>query len=163
MNVGPPVVDSVDGPARVRRSCQACVMRGTWTRPRVATIAFGGAAGAGARWAVVTTVDAGQFPWPVFALNVAGSILLGALLAVDGDQPRTRLLLHDAGGIGFCGGLTTFSTFAVEVVDLVRAGRASTAGVYAVTSVAFAILGVIGGGTLGRWLHALPLPVEKQP
>lgn len=137
-------------------------MRGTWTRPRAAAIAIGGAAGAGVRWAVVITVDAGLFPWPVFALNVAGSILLGALLAADGDRPRARLVLHDAGGIGFCGGLTTFSTFALEVVDLVRAGDAGTAGVYAVTSVAFAILGVIGGGAVGRRLRALPWPAEKQ-
>lgn len=138
-------------------------MRGTWTRPRVAAIAVGGAVGAGVRWAVVTSVDAGQFPWPVFALNVAGSILLGALLAAEGDQPRDRLVLHDAGGIGFCGGLTTFSTFAVEVVDLVRAGQAGTASIYAVTSVALAILGVIGGGALVRRLRALPVPLEKQP
>ena len=138
-------------------------MRGTWTRPRAAAIAIGGAAGAGMRWAIVINVDAGQFPWPVFALNVAGSFLLGALLAAEGEQPRARLVLSDAGGIGFCGGLTTFSTFAVEVVDLVRAGHATTAGIYAVTSVAFAILGVIGGGAVVRRLRALPLPLEKQP
>ena len=138
-------------------------MRGTWTRPRAAAIATGGAAGAGVRWAVVTTVDAGQFPWPVFALNVAGSILLGALLAAEGDQPRARLVLHDAGGIGFCGGLTTFSTFAVEVVDLVRAGHAGTGGVYAVASVTFAILGVIGGAAVMTRRRALSPPLEKQP
>lgn len=138
-------------------------MRGTWTRPRAAAIAIGGAAGAGVRWAVVTTVDAGQVPWPVFGLNVAGSILLGALLAAEGDQPAARLVLHDAGGIGFCGGLTTFSTFALEVVDLVRAGHAGTAYVYAVTSVALAILGVIGGAAVVTRLRALSLPMEKQP
>jgi len=132
-------------------------MRGTWTRPRAAAIAIGGSAGAGVRWAVLATVDAGQFPWPVFALNVAGSILLGALLAADRDSPSGRLVLHDAGGIGFCGGLTTFSTFALEVVQLLRAGHAGTASAYAVASVAFAILGVLAGGAVIRRLRALPL------
>ena len=56
-------------------------------------------------------------PWTVFLLNCGGSFVLGVLLAEEWAHPRARLLLHDAGGIGFCGGLTTFSTYAVEVVD----------------------------------------------
>jgi CrcB protein len=138
-------------------------MRQPWDRRAAAAIAIGGAAGATVRWLVVTTVDAGRFPWPVFVVNVLGSILLGALLAAEWTHPDTRLLLHDAGGIGFCGGLTTFSTFALEVVNLVRYGDATVAVVYAVASVTAAIAGVaLGAGALHR-LRAVTLPLEEAP
>nr|MDQ3355012.1 hypothetical protein [Actinomycetota bacterium] len=58
-------------------------VRGSWDRRRVTAIAVGGAAGATLRWALVTSVESGRFPWPVFALNVVGSVLLGVLLAVE--------------------------------------------------------------------------------
>ena len=138
-------------------------MRRRWDDRRLAAIALGGIAGAGVRWAVVTSVEVGRFPWPVLALNVAGSLLLGALLAEEWDHPSLRLLLRDAGGIGFCGGLTTFSTFSVEVVELIRSGSTSVAVAYATAT----LLGTIGGvatgaGALHR-LRAATLPLEEQP
>jgi CrcB protein len=138
-------------------------VRGTWDRRRVAAIAIGGAAGAALRWAVVTSVEAGPFPWQVFALNVVGSVLLGVLLAEEWSHPRARLVLHDVGAIGFCGGLTTFSTFSLEVVNLVRDGNASFAVIYAVSSVAAAIAGVTAGAAALRRVRAVATPLEEQP
>lgn len=138
-------------------------MRGAWDRGRVIAIAGGGAAGAGLRWAVVTSVDPGRFPWPVFVLNVVGSVLLGALLAEEHRRPSARLLLHDAGAIGFCGGLTTFSTFSVEVVGLLRDGHALMGTAYAGGSVAAAIAGVLAGAAALRQVRAVTLPVEEAP
>ena len=135
----------------------------TWDPPRAAAIAAGGGGGAALRWAVVTTVAAGRFPWPVLAVNVAGSFLLGVLLAEEWDHPKARLLLHDAGAIGFCGGLTTFSTFAVEVVDLVRDGHAATGALYTLASVAGAIAAVVAGAAALRHVRALALPLEERP
>ena len=86
--------------------------------------------GSALRWAVVTSFEVGRFPWPVLALNVAGSVLLGVLLAEEWSHPSALLALRDAGGVGFCGGLTTFSTFSLEVVDLTRDGNAGLAVVY---------------------------------
>ncbi|MGH9179508.1 MAG: fluoride efflux transporter FluC [Acidimicrobiales bacterium] len=126
-------------------------------------IAAGGAAGATLRWAVLSVVETGRFPWTMLAINVAGSVLLGVLVAQEWTHPRARLLLHDLGGIGFCGGLTTFSTFNVEVVQLIRDGHAVTAGIYAVASVAGAIAGVMGGAGALRGLRALTLPLEERP
>jgi CrcB protein len=127
-------------------------------------IAAGGALGAAARWAVVASVTtAGPMPWPVLAINVVGSLVLGVLLAEEWDHPRARLLLHDVGGIGFCGGFTTFSTFAVEVVDLVRAGAAGTAIAYGVLSVTLSIAGVLAGAALLRRVRAITLPLEEEP
>jgi CrcB protein len=133
-----------------------------WTRR--AAIAGGGVAGAGLRWAVLTAVAVtGRIPWPVLGVNVAGSLLLGALLAAEWDHPRARLLLHDVGAIGFCGGLTTFSTFAVEVVDLVRAGAVGAAVAYVALSVGLSIAGTIAGAAALRQVRAIALPVEEAP
>lgn len=125
-------------------------------------IAVGGVIGAALRWGVITNFHRGEFPWPVLLVNAAGSILLGVLLAEEWSHPRARLLL-DVGGIGVCGGLTTFSTFSLDVVDLVRSGDTSTAVLYAVVSVASAILGVILGAAALRRMRALTLPLEEEP
>lgn len=138
-------------------------MRGQWTAHRALAVAVGGAAGAGARWAVVNAVSSAGFPWPVFALNVVGSVVLGILLAEEWSHPRARLLLHDFGGIGFCGGLTTFSTFAVEVVNLTRDGDANTAILYAFASVVATIAGVLSGAAALRSVRAVTLPLEGEP
>jgi CrcB protein len=126
-------------------------------------IAIGGVAGAALRWAVLASVDSGRFPWPVLVLNVSGSFLLGVLLAEEWSHPRTRLLLHDAGGIGFCGSLTTFSTFSVEVVDLVRDNDLGMAVLYTVASVAGTIAAVVAGAAALRRVQAITLPLEEQP
>ena len=74
----------------------------SWDLPRVVAIASGGAAGAAARWAVLAAFPTvGPFPWSVLVVNIAGSLLLGALLAEEWGHPRLRLVLHDAGAIGF--------------------------------------------------------------
>ena len=134
-----------------------------WDRQRATAIALGGIAGASLRWIVVTSVGAGRFPWPVLAVNIAGSVLLGMLLAEEWSHPSLRLLLHDAGGIGFCGGLTTFSTFSLEVVNLARAGDTTIAALYAVASVVGAVAGVTLGASSLRRLRALTLPLEEAP
>ena len=136
-------------------------MRGSWNRRRVTAIAVGGAVGAGLRWAVVTSVEPGRFPWPVFAINVVGSVLLGVLLADEWSHPSARLLFHDVGGIGFCGGLTTFSTFSLEVVNLARDGDTWLAVIYAAASVAASIVGVIAGAGALRRVRAVSLPLEE--
>ncbi len=126
-------------------------------------VAVGGAVGAALRWSVVTSVDTGLFPWPVFALNVVGSVLLGLLLAEEWSRPSARLALHDAGGIGFCGGLTTFSTFSLDVVDLTRDGNTGLAIVYVVASVVAAVTGVAAGARALRRLRAITIPLEEEP
>ena len=134
-------------------------------RRRSLAIAAGGVLGAAVRWAVLTstTTAPGDLPWAVLAVNVAGSIVLGVVLAVEWTHPRAHLLLHDLAGIGFCGGLTTFSTFAVEVVDLGRHGETATAVAYGVLSVLGAAAGVAGGAAALRRVQAVTLPLEEEP
>lgn len=84
---------------------------------------FGGALGAGARYAVGALVGSkpGGFPWATFGVNVVGALLLGALMGVIAGNEAAepwRLLL----GVGVLGGFTTFSTLAYETLALAGDG-----------------------------------------
>lgn len=134
------------------------------TARQAAAIAGGGALGASARWAVLALLPATTgFPWPVLLVNVVGSALLGVVLAEEWAHPRARLLLHDAGGIGFCGGFTTFSTFALDVARLARDGRGGLAATYVLASVAACLVAVVTTATALRAVRALDLPLEGEP
>lgn len=129
----------------------------------MAYIAVGGAIGAVVRWGVIQAADpATGFPWPVFALNVAGSLVLGVALA---QSRRTGAITwwRDAVGIGFCGGLTTFSTFAVEAAELVRDDRSALAATYVLASVAAALVAVWAGVAVAGLPAALEDPLEAAP
>lgn len=116
------------------------------------------------RWAVVEAAPPSDgFPWVLFAINIAGSAVLGFVMAEERRHPRARLFLHDAAGIGFCGGLTTFSTFAVEVARFLHDGRIALAVVYATVSVLGAIAAAVGGAVALRHVRALSLPLEGEP
>jgi CrcB protein len=58
-----------------------------------------------------------EFPWGLFVVNVAGSLLAGIVLATTTGDTRVLLLT------GFCGAFTTFSGFAWESDRLWRAAR----------------------------------------
>lgn len=131
---------------------------------RALAIASGGVAGATARWGLLAVLpDSGPFPWNVLAINIAGSLLLGAFLAEDWREPRLRLLLHEAGAIGYCGGLTTFATYSVGIVDLVKGNQVETAIAYAAASVLASVAAVfVGAATVRRW-RATDRRVEERP
>lgn len=78
-----------------------------------------GALGALARYALSRALaPRGPFPWAVLIVNVAGSGIGGAVLALaelGNVSADLRLVLV----AGLCGGLTTFSTWTVESVQLV--------------------------------------------
>lgn len=110
--------------------------------PIAILVAAGGAAGAGVRWAVLTTlVEGGAFPWATLLVNVVGCLVVGALA---GRSQSARALL----GVGFAGGLTTFSTFAVETALLLEDIRPGMAVIYAATSVLSGVAAVVTGR---RW------------
>lgn len=110
------------------------------TTPLEALAVFvGGGAGAVARFAVGRAIEplllGVGFPWHTFAINVAGSALLGVLVALCRDRPTMLLFL----GTGVCGGFTTFSTFSVETVRLLEDHRPDLALLYVVGSVVAAV------------------------
>ncbi|MDP9396979.1 MAG: CrcB family protein [Actinomycetota bacterium] len=111
---------------------------------RILLVAVAGALGALCRYAVGLAAGSAAFPWATLAINVAGSFLLAALLAV---APVPRGDVTVALGTGFLGAFTTFSTFSVETLALLRDGRAGAAAAYVAASM---VLGVAAAGA--GWL-----------
>lgn len=120
-------------------------------RPDLLAIAVGGVAGAALRWVIgqglsnqtfgvtlgtglqgftavpseTTTpllADGFGFPWATLVANVAGCLILGAVLFWRSRAQGPQRLLLGA-STGFCGSLTTFSTFAVEVASRLRSSQ----------------------------------------
>ncbi|MFU8871523.1 fluoride efflux transporter CrcB [Micromonospora sp. SL4-19] len=86
----------------------------------VLLIAVGAALGAPLRYLTDRAVQARHdsvFPWGTLAVNVAGSLLLGAVIAIPATPAATALV-----GTGFCGALTTWSTLSYETLRLAREG-----------------------------------------
>jgi CrcB protein len=106
-------------------------------------VALGGAAGACARFGVSRAWGGRDgFPWATFAVNVAGSLALGALLAtLPPGSERMRAGL----AVGFCGGFTTFSTFSHETLVLLQRGSPAPALAYAAGSVVAGVLAAWAG------------------
>lgn len=82
-------------------------------RPLV-VVALGGAVGSVLRWALVALGSTEDRDLILFAINVAGSLVLGALL---GRRERLSDSWRLGLGTGFAGGLTTFSGYAVAVAE----------------------------------------------
>ena len=90
------------------------------------------------------------FPFATFFVNFLGSFLLGIIFAIfvhkNGLSPQLNLAL----GVGFCGGLTTFSTFSFEVFDMLKMGNYFTALLYIVLSLIVGLLGIYLGLKCGE-------------
>ena len=99
-------------------------------------VVLGAAVGAPLRYLVDRVVQArygGLVPWGTFAVNVAGSLVLGALAGAGGALSTPVYALV---GTGFCGALTTYSTFGYETVRLAERKAYRHAAGYVVLSVA---------------------------
>lgn len=117
----------------------------------VLLVAAGGLLGVLARYGLGTTVAADDQPWMIFAINVAGSFLLGAVLPWSeqlSDPVRAGV------AVGFCGGFTTFSTVSVQVFLDARNGDTSFALVYLAATIAGGLLAAALGYYAGRALAA---------
>jgi CrcB protein len=108
----------------------------------LAAVALGGAGGAGARWWLTSWFPTGEhgFPWPTFAINVSGSVLL-ALLAASAFV-RRHPALPPALGTGVLGGFTTMSAYSEETRSLLATGRTGLAAAYLMGTLAACLLGV---------------------
>lgn len=111
------------------------------------TVGLGGIAGSALRWLVSTSIGPDNQMWSIFVLNVAGSLLLGVLVAHPARSNSNLALLL---GVGFAGGLTTFSTFAVDIAQHLDEGTIGTAVINGTGTTAFALLAAGIGYRLGR-------------
>jgi len=120
----------------------------------IAAVFAGGCAGGLARYALTVAFPASstQWPWAVFAANVAGAFVLGLLLVLLLEVWPGATLVRPLLGTGFCGGFTTMSSVVVTTDRLAADGRGALAFGY-VAATAVAGLAAAGGGLLlGRVL-----------
>lgn len=105
----------------------------------VLAVFLGAALGAPARYLIDRFVQSrheSEFPWGTLTVNVIGCFLIGFVVGTS----WMPLL-----GVGFCGGLTTYSTFSYETVRLLEQEKYRLALSNVVVSV---VLGV-GAAALG--------------
>lgn len=122
----------------------------------IVAVALGGALGAVARYLLAVRVYGWlgiDFPWGTLGVNVLGSLLLGAVIAMVEERglfsSHTRAFLT----IGLLGGMTTFSTFVYEGWEFTRDGEILRAGAYAALSLVGAFAAFTIGHAMVRFLE----------
>lgn len=114
-------------------------------------VGLGGALGSMLRYAFYLAITVKQFPLATFAVNIIGSFIIGAVLALSlkDDLFLNNWKLFLATGI--CGGFTTFSAFSLENITLLQNQKYFIALVYIVSSIVLGIaaawLGFMAAGS----------------
>lgn len=120
------------------------------------TVGIGGFLGAIARFkisfwlSVWSTQRFGRvYPFGTFAVNIAGCLIIGVLmaLAVDKKIPDLHQKILVTGCVG---SLTTFSTFSYETVGLIRDERPGLAVIFVAANLIIGIIAVLIGMALAR-------------
>ena len=108
-------------------------------------VGLGGAIGSMLRYAISLLVTVKQFPYSTFIVNIAGSFIIGAVLALSlkNDMFSNNWKIFLATGI--CGGFTTFSAFAAENMALLQSGKYGIALMYILASLLLGIAAVVLG------------------
>ncbi|QJW92115.1 fluoride efflux transporter CrcB [Spirosoma taeanense] len=126
-------------------------MRALLMHPYVLVFA-GGGAGSLLRYLagrlVPATLAGSPFPTAILLVNVLASAVLGAVLGwfiSRSAGEETRLLI----GVGFCGGLSTFSSFSYDTIVLLQNGRTGAALLNIGLNVMLCLLASAGGLFLG--------------
>lgn len=121
-------------------------------------VGLGGAIGSIGRYLIMGWIGrlvGMHFPYATLAVNIVGSLLMGALVDVLArtlpvHAPELRLCI----AVGFLGGFTTFSAFSLDVVTLMQEGHAAAALLYIVASVALCVFALLAGVALARMMFA---------
>lgn len=110
-------------------------------------VGLGGGVGSMLRYFASLVIHSKYFPWPSFAVNIIGSLLIGIVFALSMKEATSftnwKLFL----GTGICGGFTTFSAFSLENMVLLQNGKVGLALIYIVLSI---VLG-IAAAFVGYW------------
>lgn len=111
-------------------------------------VGLGGAIGSMLRYSASLVINSKYFPWPTFAVNIIGSLIIGIVFAmsIKDETFLSNWKLFLATGI--CGGFTTFSAFTLENMELLQSGKTVVAFIYIALSI---VLG-IAAAFLGYWV-----------
>ncbi len=121
---------------------------------RVLLVGLGGCIGSVLRyWLSGLVQQAAGAPFPVgtLAVNVLGSMAIGALSQLADDHQALTPETHGLLVVGVLGGFTTFSAFANDTVNGVRAGLVPMAIANVVVSVVTCLAAVWLGRMLVAW------------
>ena len=111
-------------------------------------VAFGGAVGAMARYAISLIPVKTGFPILTPITNIAGAILIGFIVGFTNNKENISENTVLFWKTGVCGGFTTFSTFSLEAFNLLDNKQYTLGGLYIVLSVTCCILGILCGKKL---------------
>jgi len=113
---------------------------------KLAAIYVGGVAGALIRVGLAQALPhgPGSWPWPTFAVNVAGAFAIGYLFASFQDHSPDQLH-HPFFATGVCGTLTTFSAMQLELFAMVEGGHLGLAASYCLATIAIGYATVRAG------------------
>jgi CrcB protein len=120
---------------------------------KLAAIYAGGIAGALIRVGLAQALpyDPGAWPWPTFAVNLAGAFAVGYFFASFRDHSPDQLH-HPFFATGICGTLTTFSTVQLELFAMVEGGYLGLGLGYCAATIACGYLAVRAGIAAERHL-----------
>ncbi|WP_308198506.1 fluoride efflux transporter FluC [Actinomadura terrae] len=126
--------------------------RAPWST--LGAISAGGIVGALSRYGLTDAFPygPGDFPWPVFGINVGGCLLIGVLMVLITEVRRAHRLVRPFLGVGVLGGFTTFSTYVVDIQRAVDAEAAGTALGYLAATLVAALAATAAGLRLTRAL-----------
>jgi fluoride exporter len=113
-------------------------------------IALGGAIGSVMRALAGHVLPAGRLPWATITVNVAGSLLIGWLMARFAAAPAGSLRAHSFWVVGVCGGFTTFSAFSWQTVEQMIKGNWFWAALNVVLSVVLCLVATWIGWKFAR-------------
>lgn len=123
----------------------------------LAAVFVGGALGTISRAALATflgPVGPRLWPWPTFAVNIVGALLLGYFTTRLLERLPVSSYMRPALGTGLCGGLTTFSTMQIEILKMLEAHCYGLAAQYSAISIVGGLVAVSVGAMLARRMRA---------
>ena len=113
-------------------------------------VAAGGALGSVARALASWWIPAGRLPWATISVNVAGSLVIGWLIARFAPLGEANLRAHSFWVVGVCGGFTTFSSFSWQTFEQLHKGAWGAAVANVVMSVVLCLAATWLGWRVGR-------------
>jgi CrcB protein len=121
---------------------------------RVLLVGLGGCIGSMLRFwlsGLVQQASGAPFPFGTLAVNVIGSLAIGALSQLADDHQALTPESHGLLVVGVLGGFTTFSAFANDTVNGMRAGLVPLAIANVLVSVATCLAAVWLGRAVMAW------------